>query len=196
MGRIIAIIGGGGKTTSMCAVAKHLEKSSVHMTTTTHIFPVYPPESRVLLLDPSKRQLLDALSQPGIVCAGVPDKQSKIRRLCSFSPDLLSCAADCADWVIYEADRANRRPLKLHQTTEPVIPKNTGLCLIVVGLSALGRPVSETIHRYHLNPLSAAGSSPCRRHTGKQHTGQYTRHRRPSGCYMPAAAGHCPCSPA
>ena len=156
MGRIISIIGGGGKTTSMCAIAAHLNRQAVLMTTTTHIFPVSPPESRVLLPDPGAKQLLDALSRPGVVCAGVPEEKNGGERLCALSPELLNCAAARADWVVCEADGANRRPLKLHRSTEPVLPPDTDLCLVVIGLSALGSPVSETVHRYDRNPRWAA----------------------------------------
>ena len=156
MGRILAIIGGGGKTTSMCAISRHLEQSAVLMTTTTHILPVAPPESRVLLFDPDEQQLREALSQPGIVCAGVLEEKNGVSRFCSLDPELLKRAGEFADWVVCEADGANRRPLKLHKETEPVIPRNTDRCLIVLGLSALGKPVSQAVHRYDRNPLWAA----------------------------------------
>ena len=156
MGRILAIIGGGGKTTSMCAIAQSLKESAVLMTTTTHIFPVAPPVSRELLLDPDESQLQKALSRPGVVCAGVPEDKNGVQRLCPLSAVLLHHAAAQADWVVCETDGANCRPLKLHRATEPVMPDNTDLCLVVIGLSALGKPVSETIHRYDRNPHWAA----------------------------------------
>lgn len=152
MGRILAIIGGGGKTTSMCALSQYLKQDRVLMTTTTHILPVLPPASRVFLPDPSEQVLLQALSEPGIVCAGIPEDKNGRTRLCSLDSELLQKAAGQADWVICEADGANRRPLKLHRETEPVMPENTERCLIVVGLSSLGQPVSEKVHRYERNP--------------------------------------------
>ena len=43
-------------------------------------------------------------------------------------------------------------PLKLHTQSEPVILPHTTHGIIVVGLSALGRPISECVHRYTLHP--------------------------------------------
>ena len=55
-----------------------------------------------------------------------------------------------------EADGAHRLPLKLHRPDEPVLPAGTTHVLIVLGLSALGRPVGEAVHRYALHPAWAA----------------------------------------
>ena len=38
-------------------------------------------------------------------------------------------------------------PAKAHQKGEPVIPKNTGQTICVVGASAFGEPISRVVHR-------------------------------------------------
>ena len=115
---IFSIIGAGGKTTALLALARALSDRRVLLTTSTHIYPVAPPDSRALLIDPDADALLDALAAPGIVCA----------------------------------DGAHRLPLKLHRADEPAVPPESGLCLIVAGLSAWGQPVCKSVHRYDRNP--------------------------------------------
>ena len=149
MGKMISIIGAGGKTTSMLAISKYLSDKRVLMTTTTHILPVEPPQSRELLKKPQREDLMRALCAPGIVCAGIPVPSGK---LCGLPSVMLEEAGAMADYTVCEADSAHGMPLKLHQNGEPVIPKTTDICLIVAGLSALGRSVCRSIHQFELNP--------------------------------------------
>ena len=149
MGKLIAVIGAGGKTTTVRQLAAAVKNQRVLITTTTHMQPILPPESRAFLSDPAAQDLLMELEKPGILCAGVPAGPRKIG---SLTPELLQAAADRADYVFCEADGAKCCPLKLHKDYEPVVPDWAAGCLIVAGLSALGRPVSEAVHRYQLNP--------------------------------------------
>ena len=150
----IGIIGAGGKTTALRALARRAgEKRSVLLTTTTHIFPVSPPESAALLIDPAREELRAALARPGVVCAGSRAEEGK---LAALPAPLLACGREAAGAVLYEGDGSRRRPLKLHRPGEPVLLPGTDLCLVVAGLSALGRPVGEAVHRYDRNPAWAA----------------------------------------
>lgn len=149
MAHCIAIIGAGGKTTAMMTLARALESQRVLVTTTTHIYPVFPPDSRELLVNTTSEELRRALSKPGIVCAGTWAGEGKLSGL---PPEQLSQAAAWADWILCEADGAKFLPLKLHRQAEPVIPPETEVCLMVLGLSAVDQPVSKVVHRYELCP--------------------------------------------
>ena len=146
---IISIIGAGGKTTALLTLAQAFSSRRVLLTTSTHIYPVAPPDSRALLIDPEADELLVALSVPGVVCAGASASAGKLGAL---APDLFRQAVRAADVTLCEADGAHRLPLKLHRADEPVMPLDSSLCLIVAGLSAWGQPVCETVHRYDRNP--------------------------------------------
>lgn len=147
----IAVMGAGGKTTAVRSLAHRLSGFSVLWTTTTHIYPAAPGDCRLLLRAPAPDALAAALGEPGIVCAGTPAGE----KLTALSAE--SWAAACkADYIVCEADGAHRLPLKLHRTDEPVLPAETTHVLIVLGLSALGRPVEEVVHRYALHPAWAA----------------------------------------
>ncbi len=149
----IAIIGAGGKTTLLGLLSQNRRAHRVLLTTTTHIRPVYPPQSDRFCASPSEEELRTALSADGITCAGTLGED---RKLSSLSDPLLTLAAEQADYIFYEADGARRLPLKLHAATEPVILPDTLHCVIVAGLSALGKPLSEYVHRYALRPDWAA----------------------------------------
>ena len=146
---ILAVIGAGGKTTALRTLARALSGRRVLLTTTTHIQPIAPPETRALLIDPDEAALRDALAAPGAVCAGSTASDGKLGAL---APDLFRAAAQAAEVTLCEADGAHRRPLKLHRPDEPVVPLGTARCLIVAGLSAWGRPVGEAVHRYDRRP--------------------------------------------
>ena len=146
---IFSIIGAGGKTTALLALARALSDRRVLLTTSTHIYPVAPPDSRALLIDPDADALLDALAAPGIVCAGRAASDGKLGAL---APGLFRQAVRAADVTLCEADGAHRLPLKLHRADEPVVPLESDLCLIVAGLSAWGQPVCKSVHRYDRNP--------------------------------------------
>ena len=154
--KCIAIIGAGGKTSALCTLAHAFAAQRALVTTSTHIFPLTPPDCRISLIDPTPDTLLAQLRLPGAVCAG---QQANDGKLCALPPELLAQAAHTADIVLCEADGAHHLPLKLHRTDEPVLPPQTDLCLIVAGLSALGRPVHEAVHRYALYPPWAANPS-------------------------------------
>lgn len=147
--KFISIVGAGGKTTALRALARALASRRVLVTTTTHMFPVLPPDCRTVLTDPATDALLTQLRLSGAVCAG---RQAQAGKLCALSPALLTQAAVAADIVLCEADGAHCLPLKLHRADEPVLVPQTDLCLIVAGLSALGKPVRDVVHRYALCP--------------------------------------------
>ena len=150
--KFVSIVGAGGKTTALRALARALAPRRVLVTTTTHMFPVPPPDCRTVLTDPAPDALLAQLQLPGAVCAG---RQAEAGKLRSLSPELLTQAA-AADIVLCEADGAHHLPLKLPRADEPMLPPQTDLCLIVAGLSALGQSVQDTVHRYALCPNWAA----------------------------------------
>lgn len=147
--KFVSIVGAGGKTTALRTLARALAPRRILVTTTTHMFPIQPPDCRASLIDPAPDELLQQLTLPGAVCAG---RQAEGGKLCALSPDLLTQAAAAADIVLCEADGAHRLPLKLHRADEPMLAPQTDLCVIIAGLSALDQPVQDVVHRYALCP--------------------------------------------
>lgn len=151
--RLTAIIGGGGKTTLLFTLGRQLaaEGASVLLTTTTHL--AWPPPEGIAFLAPAAPGELAAAAQPGaLVLAGYPGENGKMTGL---SPEFFREACHAFDHVLCEADGSRHMPLKFHREDEPCIPAETGLLLQVAGLSALGRPAAETLHRHALSGIAA-----------------------------------------
>ena len=140
---IRAFVGAGGKTTLIHAQAAafRAEGKRVFVTTSTHMF--LEPDT-VLSDDPET--ILRQLDQTGYVMAGLP-AGNKIRPL---SPETYRRVCTQADVVLLEADGSNRRPIKFPNSTEPVLYDNVEEVVVVCGLQALGRPLSEAAHRPEL----------------------------------------------
>ena len=128
---ITAIIGSGGKTSLLYALAEEL-RGSVILCTTTQIFP------------PEHIPVVQRVQQvQGIVCVGTPCPNGKL----GTPQQTIEQLAEIADFVLVEADGSKHLPLKAHASYEPVIPENCKQVILVVGASGLNRPIGETVHR-------------------------------------------------
>ncbi len=151
---LVALIGGGGKTTLMAAMARDLVRqgSRVVVTTTTRI---RHPHRGVVLVEPDVERLIqrlaELLSKERQVTAAKQDLgEGKLK---GFSGDELDrlVRAGVAEVVLAEADGAAGRPLKAHADFEPVIPRATDLVVAVIGLDCIGQPLADaTVHRAEL----------------------------------------------
>lgn len=133
---ITALIGGGGKTSLLLALADWLrEYGSVIVTTSTHIYP------------PDGMMLFDALSRPlnpgECVAVGTPEPNGKL----SKPHQSFETLCRLADYVLCEADGSRGLPLKAHAEYEPVIPPGCETVLAVLGLDGVGRSIRDAAHR-------------------------------------------------
>ena len=138
---VTAIIGSGGKTTLLYALARVLSADArVLVCTTTHILP---PEHMPVLLHPSESALRAALQVQSPVCTASGAENGKL-----LPPSLpFERLAGLADYVLAEADGSHCLPAKAHAPHEPVIPANARRVICVVGASGFGRPIAQTVHR-------------------------------------------------
>ncbi len=137
---VTSVIGSGGKTSLLAALARELP-GTVVLTTTTHILPF---EGVPLVTSTDPGAVAEALAASRVVCVGSQaEKNGKL-----VAPELgIDTLADLADHVLVEADGARRLPLKAHAAWEPVIPACSGRTIVVFGASGLGRPVRDVVHR-------------------------------------------------
>ncbi len=140
---VTSVIGSGGKTSLLAALARELP-GTVVLTTTTHILP-FPNVPLVASADVN--DVRAALAKSRVVCVGSQaEKNGKL-----VTPELgVDALASLADYVLVEADGARRLPLKAHAPWEPVIPACSGRTILVLGASGLGHPVREKVHRPEL----------------------------------------------
>lgn len=155
--KIISVIGGGGKTSTMYQLAREYASlgKKVLLTTSTHILVPPPEEVPVLLYYPvSLEQLSNAFCHSSIVAFGVKENPGK---LAGIPLTFFEKASEIADVILCEADGAKMLPVKVPASHEPVIVPNSDAVIILAGLSALYRPLNEVCHRKEL----AAGLLDC-----------------------------------
>ena len=135
---VTALIGGGGKTSTMYALAEELRQSaSVVLCTSTHI--LRPPQY------PYLHRLVAELKPGDVVSTGTIDG-AKL----SMPEQNISELMRYADFVLVEADGSRQLPLKAHASHEPVIPKEANTVLVVIGIDGLGKRIYEVAHRPEL----------------------------------------------
>lgn len=143
--RMIALIGGGGKTTTMYQLADELAETGkkVLVTTSTHI--AAPTAGQTAAVQDIKE--LEGIRWEGnILTAGSPVPGKKRPKLCA--PEHLESSLDYADIVLVEADGSKQHPVKVMNDREPVIPEQTDLVIGCLGLSAVGKSFTEACFRF------------------------------------------------
>jgi molybdenum cofactor cytidylyltransferase len=158
-GDVLALTGGGGKTSAMFCLANELAGQGwqVLTTTSTRIFAAQIARSPAhVAFDPASQslagllpQLEAALAASGqVLLIGQADPESG--KAFGVPPDTLDALAASGrfDLIINEADGSRMRPFKAPAEHEPVIPRSTTLVTPVVGLDVLGQPLNDdTVHR-------------------------------------------------
>jgi len=144
-GELVAIVGGGGKSSLMFALAERLPGRGV-MTTTTRIFAEQMSlAAEVCTLDDANwGARLDSVESALLVVGHVEGE-----RAMGVPPELPAemLAHSRIDWVAVEADGSRMLPVKAPASHEPVVPIGTTLLVPVVGIDALSKPIAEIAHR-------------------------------------------------
>lgn len=140
--RAVALVGGGGKSSTMYALAKEARAAGkrVVVTTTTHMMP-HPR----LVLTGDTEAVGPLLDQHGIITLGSffqAEKLGGVGTLLDYK--------DAADVVLMEADGARLRPLKVPREGEPVLQPGVDAVLAVAGMDSVGEPIGGICHRVEL----------------------------------------------
>lgn len=132
MGKLIAVVGAGGKSRWIETRARAAAKSGVRVavTTSTHIWK-------------PKR-----LSEGGVDWYGCETEDGQ--KLSAPEPEEFMALRQRYELVLVEADGSRHYPIKLPGEREPVLPALTDEVVLVLGRSALGRPVGEVCQRFFL----------------------------------------------
>lgn len=156
--RVVAFVGGGGKTTALFRLARELRAGGqrVLAATTTNLFdPRLEPgrEDAALLLRPEMEGPCPGPAPDLPRPAGLPvlvaregDGPGKLK---GVHPSWIDALKPAWDFILVEADGSKRLPLKAPAPYEPVLPAATDLVVGLLGLDGLGRPLGPaTVHRW------------------------------------------------
>ena len=149
-GGVLSLVGAGGKTSLMFRLARELSQKGerVLTTTTTRMYAPTAEQSPGYILAATAKEILDRAApllrklRHVTAGAGWVAGQGKLSGLLPEVIDRLH-ASQVFDWIIVEADGAAGRPLKAPADHEPVVPGCTGWLVATVGLSALGKPLTD-----------------------------------------------------
>ena len=156
---LVALVGGGGKTTSLLALGQQLP-GRVLLTTTTRM-SVHQTAGLTALTGPADDDVTASLTShaPVFVRRAVGAGKSL-----GVSPDECDRWFDLADHVVVEADGASMRPFTAPRPHEPVVPSRTTTLVACIGGDALGRVIADQCHS-PLRVAAVAGCSPYQRLT-------------------------------
>ncbi|MGD8284271.1 MAG: selenium cofactor biosynthesis protein YqeC [Desulfobacterales bacterium] len=157
-GGVVSLVGSGGKTTLMFHLAREFASAgdSVLTTTTTKICRPSQHQSACVVTAGAKEPLftqLDDLRNEHLHITVAAGHVAGHKKLIGLNPDVISAIhqANLFRWIIVEADGSRRRPLKAPADHEPVIPDCTKWIIGVLGLSGVGKPLTEEwVYRHEL----------------------------------------------
>jgi probable selenium-dependent hydroxylase accessory protein YqeC len=146
----IALVGGGGKTTLMFALAEELKRNGKRVITSTTT-KVWHREAlqyeKVLLVGGDadwKNKAREALSREGTVFVGRSILDSgKVEGISSALADEVYHDSN-VHYLLVEADGSAGHPLKAPAEREPVIPSSVTMVVAMMGLEAMSARLDET----------------------------------------------------
>ena len=139
---MISLVGGGGKTATMFYIGNFFANmgKKVIITTSTHIAK---PDKFVEIK--SAKELCNISFGDEPVVVGIDEG----KKLSSLPVSELEKFKDYADVVLVEADGAKRLPIKIpREENEPVIPKCSDVCIVCMGIDAVGKALKEKCFRF------------------------------------------------
>ena len=142
MSKVIIVCGAGGKTSYINNISKKYKNKKVIITTTTKIFKT---ENYISHIDE------ETFKNNNIITLGKEFDKDKL----TYAGDKeLKNALRFADIIFIEADGSKYHALKIPNDKEPVIPdfiiNYISEIIVVMGVHAIGRKLSEVCYRYNL----------------------------------------------
>lgn len=148
-GSVVSVIGAGGKTTAILALAEQASAVGLRtlVTTTTKMWLPNLPTVLSSQTETLEQELRSAFEVHGVVAAGRASSEGK---LLGLEPSIV-CSLGASDVVLCEADGAAGRSIKIHRPNEPVLPACTTHVVVVAGLDAIGFPFRDVAHPARLS---------------------------------------------
>ncbi len=191
-GELVALIGAGGKTTTMLRLASELREAGgkILVTTTTKIYkPTRPHIDRLFLVNNIEGLSPEASKLTAPVIIGAGSGIGDDNKLLGLPPEWLDqlYGAREFDAILVEADGAASRFFKVPSEIEPVVPKSCSLVIWTMAIKVLGKPWdANSVHRVEraIALLEVKPKTPIT----KEHIARLVMH--PSGC-LKGVPAHC-----
>ncbi len=149
-GGVISLVGAGGKTSLMYSLARELVSAGkrVLTTTTTKIFMPTSDESPVTIVSRIPEEIVEKAKTLLVDYSHLTVGSEYLQahdKLNGLEPSVIEYIlhADLFDFIIIEADGADRKPLKACAPHEPVVPLFSDYIVALVGLDVVARPLTE-----------------------------------------------------
>ncbi|HXH22067.1 MAG TPA: selenium cofactor biosynthesis protein YqeC [Dehalococcoidia bacterium] len=151
---VVALVGGGGKTTAMyrlCGEAAGRGARAVASGTARFTAPAGTAAAPLIVNKDEDRLVSDVLSAlasaPWVIAATGHGEKERLLPL-SFAAVEALASHEVVELLVLEADGSALRPFKAPAGHEPVVPPQATLVVAVAGADAFGRPLSEAfVHR-------------------------------------------------
>ena len=145
---LVALVGGGGKSTLLFALGDELADagSRVLLTTTTKMGRHQADSAATVCWSADVACAVTALDQRSPVMLVTEGDDHKVTGPDPGLIDSLFFEAN-VDYILVEADGSRGMPLKAPAAHEPVIPVTATAVVILMGVDAVGRPLAEVVHR-------------------------------------------------
>lgn len=144
---LVALVGGGGKTSLLFALGQ--AGWPAVLTTTTRLFAAQQAQAVAVCPAENEARLLALVAEHGSCLAVGPVAGDKVLGVARERP-LHFLSLPGIQWVVVEADGSRMRPIKAPADHEPAMPLGVTLVIPVVGLDALDHPLAEIAHRPEL----------------------------------------------
>lgn len=147
-GRLTAVVGAGGKKTTLYALADRLDRTVL---TATVRIPIFDREvSRVTVTDDPLSAVEVAADSPGDWPLGLVPRRCEETRYEGYEPSTVDrvAASPAVESTLVKADGARTRLLKAPGEHEPQIPETTDVVLALASVRAVGKRLdAEIVHR-------------------------------------------------
>ncbi len=143
-GRVVSVVGAGGKKSTLYALAAAFERAVV---TATVRIPFFDDQVSALRVTETPE---DALEDPENWPLGlVPGRDGSRSRYLGYDTDIVDRLAAATDApILIKADGARTRLFKAPNDEEPQVPSSTDTLVPVASVRAVGKPLdSEHVHR-------------------------------------------------
>ena len=147
---VVALVGGGGKTSVMFRLGDELAAQGwrVVTTTSTHIGADQVGMAPHAIIQPANELTISSLADSPTLLVGAIDPRTN--KAGGLRPEIIDRMLPelGVDVVINEADGARTLPFKAPADHEPAIPSSTTLVVAMVGFDVVGQPLDGAhVHR-------------------------------------------------